>query len=216
MYKWILIILLCFLYGCSLLRTYDEKIFRFNYAGDEYEIISKIKGDEVDYNLLQMYSKDGKLIIQGRDENSDGELDELMIGEINISEANHIYFIGIDQAMESGDLDVKNELRIFEITEPPYTYVIETVGYDDFASRRRMVYGYLKPVVVYNQLTIIDSEEQTEIILRDLDANRVLDSALDKSNVSKHQAIYKDLLGRGMKLDRVRLIEGMYIVIPVQ
>lgn len=210
-----LLFLLC---ACSLLRSYDEQTFSFNYAGDDYVIVSKIQGDEVLENLLLMYNESGEINLEGVDENSDGELDELRRGEISISEANRIYYVGIEQALESGNFDSKNALRIFEFTDAPYLYSIETVGYDDNTSRRRMVYGYLKEVVVYNQFTIVQTEDETEIVVRDMDADGILDTAvaLENLNLSDYQGIYRDILDEGLNSDRILLTEQMYIVLPIK
>lgn len=213
--SFLLLFLLC---GCSLLRSYEERTFNFNYAGDDYEIVSKIQGEEVLENVLLMYNESEEIILEGVDEDSDGELDELRQGEISISEANRIYYVGIEQALESGNFDSKNELRIFEFTNPPYTYSIETVGYDDYTSRRRMVYGYLKEVVVYNQFTITQTEEGTELVIRDMDADGTLDTPVAPKdlNLSDYQEIYSDILDEGLNSDRILLQEQMYIVLPIE
>ena len=92
--------------------------------------MSKVQGDEVLENLLLMNDQNGEIIVEGVDEDSDGKLDELLLGKITLSEANRIYYVGIEQALESGNFNSKNELRIFEFTDPPYSYTIETIGYD--------------------------------------------------------------------------------------
>lgn len=212
------ILLLLVLCGCSLLRSYDEKTFSFNYDGDDFEIVSKIQGDEVLENLLLMYNESGEIILEGIDEDSDGELDELRRGDITLSEANRIYYVGIEQALEAGDFDSKNELRIFEFSDPPYVYDIETKGYDDYTSRRRMVYGYVKEVAVFNQFTIVQTETQTEIVIQDLDADGSLDVSItpENLNTSDYQDIYKEVLDEGVSSNRIRLTDGMYIVIPIE
>lgn len=218
MWKKISLFLLLLLCGCSLLRSYDEQTFSFNYAGNDYEIVSKIQGDEVLENLLLRYNETGEIILEGVDEDSDGELDELRRGEISISEADRIYYAGIEQALESGNFDSKNELRIFEFSKPPYIYRIETKGYDDYTSRRRMVYGYLKEVVVYNEFTIVQTEEDTEIVIRDMDADGTLDTAIapEKLNLSANQDIYRDILDEALNSDRILLKDQMYIVLPIE
>lgn len=80
MYRRVSFLLLFIIYGCSLLRSYDEQTFSFNYAGKDFEIVSKIHGDEVLENLLLIYGENGKVILEGVDKNSDGELDELLQG----------------------------------------------------------------------------------------------------------------------------------------
>lgn len=216
MYRKTSFLLLFLLCSCSLLRSYDERTFNFNYAGNDYEIVSKIQGDDVLENLLLTYNENGEIILEGVDEDSDGELDELRRGEISISEANRIYYAGIEQALESGNFDSKNELRLFEFTNPPYIYSIETVGYDDFTSRRRMVYGYLKEVAVYNQFSIVQTEEETEIIVRDMDSDGILDTPIapENLNLSDFQAMYRDIIDKGLNSDRIVLTEQMYIVLP--
>lgn len=208
-----MLIILC---GCSLLRSYDERAFNFNYNGDDYKIVSKVQGDEVLENLLLMNDQNGEIIVEGVDEDSDGKLDELLLGKITLSEANRIYYVGIEQALESGNFNSKNELRIFEFTDPPYSYTIETIGYDDYTARRRMVYGYLKEVVVYNQFRIIQSEDSTEIIIRDMDADGTLDGKVTPGeiNLSKYQDTYRGVLDEGLGNGRIMLRDQMYIVAP--
>lgn len=103
------------------------------------------------------------------------------------------------QALESGNFDSKNTLRIFEFTALPYLYNIEMIGYDDYTSRRRMVYGYLKEVVVYNQFTISQTETETEIIARDMNADGSLDIAVkpENLNLSKYQGTYREIIDEG-------------------
>ncbi len=216
MYRKTFFIVLFLLCSCSLLRSSVERTFSFNYSGNDYEIVSKIQGEEVLENLLLMYNENGEIILEGVDVDSDGELDELRRGEVSISEANRIYYVGIEQALESGNFDSKNELRIFEFTNPPYVYSIETVGYDDYTSRRRMVYGYLKEVVIYNQFSIVQTEEETEIVVRDMDADGILDTPIapENLNLSDFQGLYRDILDEGLNSDRIQLTEKMFIVLP--
>lgn len=218
LYRKISFFLLLLLCGCSLLRSYDERTFSFNYDGDDYEIVSKLQGEEVLENLLLMHNEYGEIILEGVDKDSDGELDELKAGDISLSEANRIYYVGIEQALESGNFDSKNELRIFEFSNHPYVYSIETAGYDDYTSRRRMVYGYLNEVVVYNQFTIVQTEEETEIVVRDMGADGTLETAVapENLNLSDYQDIYRDILDEGLNSDRVLLTEQMYIVLPME
>lgn len=216
LYRKIFFSLLLFLCGCSLLRSYDERTFSFNYDGDDYEIVSKIQGDEVLENILLLYNENGEVVVEGVDEDSDGELDELIQGEMTLSEVNRIYYAGIEQALESGKFDSKNELRIYDFTDPPYNYTIETIGYDDYRSRRRMVYGYLEEVVVYNQFTIAETNNEVRIILQDMDAEGILDITIapEDINLSEYQHIYRQILDEGLNSDRILLRDQMYIVIP--
>lgn len=218
MYRRVSFFLLFLLCGCSLLRSYNERTFSFNYAGEDYEIVSKIKGDEVLENLLLMYNENGEIILEGVDEDSDGRIDELRQGELTLSEANRIYYTGIEQALESGNLDSKNELRLFDFTDPPFEYRIETIGYDDYTSRRRMVYGYLKEAIVYNQFTITQTNNVTQIVVRDMDADGVLDIAITPKdlNLSDYQSIYKDIIEEGLSSERILFREQMYIVLPIE
>lgn len=211
-------LLLLILGGCSLFRSYDERTFSFNYDGDEYEIISKFQGENVLENVLVMYDENGEIIIEGIDEDSDGAIDELQQGEISLSELNRIYYAGIEQAFESGNLDSKNELRMFEFQDPPFIYRIETIGYDDYRSRTRMVYGYMKEVSLFNKFIIIQTENEREIILRDLDVDGRLDIAVrpENTDISNYQSVYREILGEGLSSDRIVRIDQMYIVLPSQ
>lgn len=216
MYKRTCFLLLLILCGCSLLRSYNDQTFNFNYAGDDYEIVSRVQGNEVLENHLMMYDDEGTLVLEALDENSDGELDKLILGEITLSEANHIYYVGIEQALESGNLDSKNVLRKFEITKPPYNYTIQTFGYDDYTSPRRMVYGYVKQVEVFNELTITHIEEGIEKVLRDLSADGKLDTAVNQENItiSEYQEVYQQLLDEALEQGRMRKTGDIFIVLP--
>jgi len=213
--SFLLLFLIC---GCSLLRSYNERTFRFNYDGDDYEIVSKVQGDEVLENVLLRHSDREEVVLEAIDENSDGELDELRLGGLTLAEANRIYYIGIEQALESGNLDSKNELRVFEFSDSNQTYKIETVGYNDYTSRRRMVYGYLKEVVVFNRFTIIQNEDGTEIVMRDMDANGILDNTVtpEDLDLSDYHDIYRDILDKGLSSDKIIIREQMYIILPVE
>lgn len=208
-----MILLLCC--GCSLFRSYDERTFSFNYDGIDFEIVSKIQSDKVLENILLMYNKNGEIIFEGIDQDSDGQLDELRQGKISLAEANKIYYVGIEQALESGDLDSTNEVRMFTFSAPPYTYTVETIGYDDYTSRRRMVYGYLKEVAVYNDFTITHTENNTKIAIRDMDADGYLDAAVSPENIdfSEYQIKYRNVLDEGLSSNRIMLRDLMYIVV---
>ena len=214
----IFIFLFLILSGCGLLRSYDEQIFSFNYDSKEYKIVSKIQGDEVLENVLLMYNEEGEIVLEGVDEDSNGKLDEIQKGNVSLSEANRIYYVGLEQAFESGNFDSKNELRVFERTDPPFVYSIETFGYDEYTSRKRMVYGYMKQVDVYNDLTIAHTEEQSEKVLRDVDADGRLDTAISPSdlNHNEYQEIYSGLLNQALEIDRMMLRGDMYIVLPIE
>jgi len=181
----------------ELMNNYPN-LLTFSHQGKEYKILGFFPQESDGFNLL-IRKEQNKILLKCIDKQQDGVLDEMIIGDITLEEANNIYQEGILIAIENGSLkekqfehyyltsDMKN---IFELR----TYVpVDGETYNIFA---------VKPI----------SDGRT-YVLRDLEADGSLDYFEEgEGELGLFQSYYDKVVQKGISGNNIKLSDGVYYV----
>jgi len=173
-------------------------ILKFYSGGNEYTIMSFLSDDAVGYNIL-MREENDKVIIKSIDKQQDGELDEVLEGDISLAEASKIYADGLAAAKEKGMLTERNFERFYNFSDKTYDYEIRTYI---------LVQGDN-----YNLFAVKEKAFNNIIIIVDEKADGSLDDFQQGSgDIIKFQALYEEVLRQGIVSNRVVNVDKVYFV----
>lgn len=173
-------------------------ILKFYSGGNEYTIMSFLSDDAVGYNIL-MREENDKVIIKSIDKQQDGELDEVLEGDISLAEASKIYADGLAAAKEKGMLTERNFERFYNFSDKTYDYEIRTYI---------LVQGDN-----YNLFAVKEKGFNNIIIIVDEKADGSLDDFQQGSgDIIKFQALYEEVLRQGIVSNRVVNVDKVYFV----
>jgi hypothetical protein len=171
--------------------------FPFAHEGIDYEIISVVVSDDGGHNYLTRRSV-GQLVFSAKDEDQNGTLDTVLVGNISLDEANDIYLDGIDQARSLGRYREEQDPYLFEYWIGGVTYAIHSfnVGTDRH----------------YNTLTFPDVVGR-EVICVDDGADGNLDRFKKGfGDLKASQDLYSSILSEGVRQGRIVVVGGSYVV----
>lgn len=185
--------------SCSSTHNLPVKsTFHFDYNQENYQIISINAPDGEGRNALAKIKNDSTTL-KCLDMDQDGILEVIQYGELDLNEANMIYSIGIQKAMEAGKFTNREGSRKFEFTENDTLFTVETIVH------------YVDQV--YNKFTIVDHRNDTITTFLDHNADGELDSGeAESANLQRAQNLYTRILQRGMSDAQILLSEKKYIV----
>ena len=173
-------------------------ILKFYSGGNEYSIMSFSHEDVTGYNILVREEND-KIIIKSIDKQQDGELDEVLVGDLTLADARKIYADGLVAAKEMGMLKEKNFERFYNFSDKIYNYEIRSYilvqgdNYNLFAAKEKG----------FNNVIIIIDEK----------ADGLLDKFQQGSgDIIKFQALYEEVLKQGIVSKRVVNEDKIYFV----
>ncbi len=173
-------------------------ILKFYSGGNEYSIMSFSHEDVTGYNILVREEND-KIIIKSIDKQQDGELDEVLVGDLTLADARKIYADGLVAAKEMGMLKEKNFERFYNFSDKIYNYEIRSYilvqgdNYNLFAAKEKG----------FNNVIIIIDEK----------ADGLLDKFQQGSgDIIKFQALYEEVLRQGIVSKRVVNEDKVYFV----
>ncbi len=173
-------------------------ILKFYSDGNEYSIMSFSHEDVTGYNILVREEND-KIIIKSIDKQQDGELDEVLVGDLTLADARKIYADGLVAAKEMGMLKEKNFERFYNFSDKIYNYEIRSYilvqgdNYNLFAAKEKG----------FNNVIIIIDEK----------ADGLLDKFQQGSgDIIKFQALYEEVLKQGIVSKRVVNEDKIYFV----
>jgi hypothetical protein len=186
--------------GCGSTKTERTHYsFPFFYDGVEYHIISVVSPEDGGHNFLTR-REGGQVVFSAKDEDQDGILDTVVIGDVSLVLANDIYSGGIDQARNRGKYRELPGSRIFQYSRLGYTLMVRTITPDE---------GEL-----YNTFIHFDAQGY-EVIGVDDDADGVLDRIKKGSaDLTASQEQYGIVLEEGVRLGRIRATDSRYVVEP--
>jgi hypothetical protein len=174
--------------------------YTFMYGGREYRIESVTPSYSEGYNILTQREGD-RLRFKGIDKEQDGQLDELTIGDVSLDEARNIYREGILEGERRGYLKKRTFAREYRTSDSFYDYELATY--------------ILATGEIYNKLTLskIQAFLETSVVI-DQDADGEIDR-VEKGfgGVAEYQRLYRNLLDRGMREQKVTLKAKRYIVV---
>lgn len=180
--------ILCMYYciGCSV-SDHESNLhgFSFNYLGKKYQIETGTGNFELGYNILGCREKD-IVYLQAVDKEQDGVIDEVIIGNCGLEEANRIYQYGINYGYELGLIKQKMFPRKFETNDQLYHYVLKTY--------------VLSTGIVFNRLLIEHKMKlRSNVQLIDMDAdgniNRIEEGI---STMDELERQYKYVIDKGI------------------
>lgn len=191
---------LCILviYGCSSTKPQlSVSQFLFNYEGEEYRIRSISSSDVVnDFNELI-----GKTFVAA-DIDQDRYIDQIVMGEISLSEAQKIYDYGLIMLSKEKKLRASApEVNQYLQENPEFDYEIKT----------------FRPVNAdpFNQFRIIDkhSLSQEITILVDQQADGTLNEVLTGSMpLPEGQSLYSEVIKAGLQSGKLSKINSKILV----
>jgi len=175
-----------------------SSILKFYSDGNEYTIMSFSREDVTGYNIL-MREENDKVIIKSIDKQQDGELDEILEGNISLVDANKIYSEALAIAEAKGMLTKRNFERYYNYSDKIYDYEIRSYilargdNYNLFAAKKK----------TGNNIVIIIDEK----------ANGLLDDFQQGSgDIVKFQELYEEVLQQGIINHRVVNTDKVYFV----
>jgi hypothetical protein len=174
--------------------------YTFEHNGKEYRIESVTPSYSEGYNILTRREGD-RLLFKAIDKEQDGQLDELSMGDMTLDEARAIYREGILEGEHRGYLKKRTFAREYRTSDSFYDYELATY--------------ILATGEIYNKLTLMKKQAFLDAsVIIDQDADGQIDR-IEKGfgTVSEYQRLYRSLLDRGMREQKVTLREKRYIVV---
>ena len=189
-------------WGCrSTSLPAEVSQFSFFYDRLEYTIYSirPVGGNPANYLLLR---EDARVVLRAKDDDLDGILDTLLVGDISLEEANAIYARGIAEAVLAGKYQTSEPIRIYvQEQEAGGTYTIQS--YKETAGS------------LYNMFSIQGVERSDIAVFVDFRADGTLDRLESGSaDLEKSQALYERMLGEGVDAGKILRDNGAFIVLP--
>lgn len=186
--------------GCGSTKTERTQFqFTFQYDGAEYLIISVVVSSDGGHNFLTR-REDGELVFSAKDEDQNGVLDTILVGNMSLASANHIYARGIELARNQGRYREIPGTRIFEYRMLGSVYVVQSLTPD--------VGQFLNRFTYFNSY-------RTEIICMDDDADGVLDRIQHGlADLEVSQELYETVLKVGVQRGLIRAVDNRYVVQP--
>ncbi|MBX2820444.1 MAG: hypothetical protein KTR29_12205 [Rhodothermaceae bacterium] len=185
--------------GCASTSSQDEmNTFSFMYDNQEYSIVSiKIPPDDpTNYLLLR---EQNTFILRARDNNLDGVLDTLLVGNVSLDQANEIYSHGLSQAINKGRYNRYEPSRIYALQVEEGSHAIQS---------------YEQPIGTWNNRFIIyNSDNEIEVSIRDQKADGTLDHIeKGQQDLQSSQPLYDNLLEAGIQQGRIANVNGVFVV----
>jgi hypothetical protein len=146
-----------------------------------------------------MREENDNVTIKSIDKQQNGELDEVLEGDISLADANKIYADGLAVAEEKGMLTKRDFERYYNFSDKIYEYEIRTYilvqgdNYNLFAARKK----------TGNNITII-IDEKADGLLDDFEQG--------SGDIIKFQALYEEVLRQGIINRRVVNADKVYLV----
>ncbi len=184
--------------ACGSVRPTGRSVFHFDVEGVSYEVISLslASGEGVNYLLRR---EGDRVVFRARDDDQDGHIDQVLIGDAALGVADSLYALGIEEAKRRGQFARREASRVF----------VQTLT-DGVYSVRSILTG---PTEWYNAFTAGDVAGSRQVFLLDSDADGFLDPTdLDAASMRRWQAIYRSLLDEGIRTGRVERTLSGYVV----
>lgn len=137
-----LVLTLLFLFtllSCGTTKeTVPDSVFNFQFENNEYEIIGLTDSSDREINYLVQYG-DNEVLFRAIDSNRNGSLDDLLTGDISLTEANRIYKAGINMAMSQGKHRGESTDREYVVNIDNLNFAIETYPSEETKYRNRFI-----------------------------------------------------------------------------
>lgn len=168
--------------------------------GENYEIISMNTESGEGGNLL-ILRKENKIDFSAQDLNQDGLIDTILKGDVELDEANAIYWEGIRIARNKGLYKEKEGLRTFEWKSLTMSFSLQSYTPSNNSEE-----------IFFNRFSLYLVNE--DVISIDRNADGILDEVEKGSlKLDSVQTFYKEALEIGMRAQRVIQSDGRFIVL---
>lgn len=187
--------------GCGSTKQIHEKnLFSFMLNGENYEIISMNTESGEGGNLL-ILRKENRIDFSAQDLNQDGLIDTILKGDVELEEANAIYWEGIRIARNKGLYKEKEGLRTFEWKSPAVSFVLQSYIPTNNSDE-----------IFFNRFSLYLMNE--DVISIDRNADGILDE-VEKGSVKLDslQTFYTEALEIGIRAQRIIQSDGRFIVL---
>lgn len=185
--------------ACSSSRPAGRSVFHFQVDSTTYEVISLslASGEGVNYLLRR---EGDEVVFRARDDDQDGRIDQVLIGDESLRTADSLYSLGIEEAKRRGQFAKREASRVFVVSREDGVYSIRSV--------------MLGPSNWYNAFTVSDPAGSQEVFLLDSDADGVLDpTELGDASMRHWQSRYREMLEEGIRSMRVERTLSGYVVL---
>lgn len=172
--------------------------YRFTMADKIYRIRS-IRSPEKSQSYNELIGEKFLAV----DYDQDGVLDAVVLGDVTLAEAQQVYDFGLNAVQQEHKLEVRNPtINGFILDQDNFRLEIRTFRPPGAAP--------------FNQFKIIDNRQVVQIEMQvfiDRNADGVLDEGLKGVVIAeKHQALYTQMIQRGLALGQLLKMNGMILV----
>jgi hypothetical protein len=172
--------------------------FEFVHEGMDYEIISVVASEDRGYNFLTR-REDGQVVLSAKDEDQNGTIDAIVLGDLDLISANSIYASGIEIARAHNRYRELHDTRSFACTISGQDYVVNSLSGDEQGS-------------FYNTFVFSDGYGG-EVVAVDEDADGKLDVIRKGvADLSECTELYLAALEEGVRGGRIVSERGRYLV----
>lgn len=183
--------------GCASSREPPRKhVFTFTHEGIVYEILSRDVYSALRGNYL--IRRDGsKVALRAVDEDQDGQIDDVEIGDVSRNRANAIYSAGIAKARDAGQFNQQDPFADYEVRQSGLLLVVRTY----------------RGANVYNRFLVYDAADNSTTVGLDVDLDGRLDrierTGLDTNEI---QEAYTFVLDAGLREGYIEQVESRFLV----
>ncbi len=181
----------------ELMNSYPN-LLTFSHQGKEYKILGFFPQDSDGFNLL-IRKEQNKILLKCIDKQQDGVLDEVIVGDITLEEANNIYQEGILIAIENGSLKEKQFEHYYLTSDMGNIFELRTYVPVDGET--------------YNIFAVKPISDGRTYVLRDLEADGSLDYFEEgEGELELFQSYYDKVVQKGISGNKIKLSDGVYYV----
>ena len=185
--------------GCG--STKNETLhysFEFDHEGVDYQIISVVAPDDRGHNFLTRREA-GRVVFSAKDEDQNGTIDAVLIGDVDLAVANDIYSSGISAARAGNKYRELHGARAYSYTISGESYVVNSLSRESEGS-------------FYNTFVFSDGYGG-EVVAVDEDADGTLDRVKKGvADLTASTELYLMVLEQGVRDGKVVSEEGRYLV----
>ncbi len=183
--------------GCASTREPPRKhVFAFTHEGRVCDIRSSDPYSALRGNYL--ICRDGSdVVLRAVDEDQDGRIDDVEIGNVSRNRANAIYLAGIAKARDAGKFDRQDPFAAYEVRQ----------------SGRLLVARTYRGADVYNRFIVYDAADNSTTVGLDVDLDGRLDRIeLPGLNSNEIQEAYAFVLDAGLREGRIERVGSRFLV----
>jgi hypothetical protein len=186
------------LYGCGSSKPkISVTLFPFDFENEKYRIRS-ISSEDKAASFNELIGE--KLLVTDIDQ--DGIIDRIVLGEVELDQAQRIYQYGLSMVAQEGKLHVR-QTKVNRYVQQNADFYYEIRSFQSIGG------------TPYNEFKIIDNRQANPliIVIVDYQADGILDEAInDTIDLGNVQSKYAELIQKGLQNGEMIRIENMILV----